>query len=323
MSIVTFGEVLIDFTPKNNKGKNLNGIEIEAFEANPGGAPANVAAVLGKYGVETAFIGKVGDDQFGEKLIKVMDSYNVNTDNLIKDKYYNTTLAFVHLDKNNDRSFSFFRNSGADTKITLDDIDLNVFKELEIFHFGSLSFTAEPIRTTTMDLLDFVIDNEEVLISYDPNLREKLWSRMDEAKWWILKGMEYSDIVKISKEELEFLTNKKDIQIGTEELFNQFDLKLLIVTLGEKGSFYKTNKKTALIDTFNGDVVDTTGAGDIFYASFLYKLNSIKGLNKNSDFNELPLDEMIKFANKAASLSVSKSGAMPSIPELSEILQKG
>ncbi len=322
MSVVSFGEALIDFTPKNgNEIKELNGIDIETFEANPGGAPANLAVVLGKYGIDSSFIGKVGVDKFGDTLINTLNSFNVDTSNVIKDKYYNTTLAFVHLDKDNDRSFSFFRNNGADTRITLDDIDLNVFNDCYIFHFGSLSFTGEPIRSTTLDLLEYV-DTKNILISYDPNLRDKLWLRIDEAKWWILKGMEYADIVKVSEEELEFLTNKVDIQIGAEELFQQFNLKLLIVTLGEKGSFYKTSKRTGIIDGFKNKVVDTTGAGDIFYGSFLYKLINNKEdieIIKDMNFDELDIDSMLKFANKAGSLSVTKKGAMTSIPNLEDI----
>ena len=320
MKVISYGEALIDFTPKKNENK-LNGLDIEAFEANPGGAPANLAAVLGKYGVKSSFIGKVGSDKFGDTLINTLKSFNVDTSNMVKDKYYNTTLAFVHLNEENDRSFSFFRNNGADTRITLDDIDLNVFNDAKIFHFGSLSFTEEPIRSTTLDLLEYV-DTKDLIISYDPNLRDKLWLRLDEAKWWILKGMEYADIVKVSEEELEFLTNKVDIQIGAEELFEQFNLKLLIVTLGEKGSFYKTSKKTGIVDGIKAKVVDTTGAGDIFYGSFLYKLinneKEIK-LDKNMNFNELNVEEMLKFANKVGALSITKKGAMTSIPELEDI----
>jgi len=320
MKVISYGEALIDFTPKKNENK-LNGMDIEAFEANPGGAPANLAAVLGKYNVKSAFIGKVGSDKFGDTLINTLNSFNVDTSNVIKDKYYNTTLAFVHLNEQNDRSFSFFRNNGADTRITLEDIDLNIFNDASIFHFGSLSFTEEPIRSTTIDLLEYV-DTKDLIISYDPNLRDKLWLRLDEAKWWILKGMEYADIVKVSEEELEFLTNKVDIQIGSEELFEQFNLKLLIVTLGEKGSFYKTKNRTAIIEGIKSEVKDTTGAGDIFYGSFLYKLiNNDKNIKitKDMDFNSLNIDEMLKFANIAGALSVQKKGAMVSIPNIKDI----
>ncbi|MDM8534212.1 carbohydrate kinase [Clostridiaceae bacterium HSG29] len=320
MRVVSYGEALIDFTPKSSDNK-LNGMDIETFEANPGGAPANLAAVLGKYNIKSSFIGKVGYDKFGDTLINTLNSFNVDTSNVIKDKYYNTTLAFVHLNEQNDRSFSFFRNNGADTRITLEDVDLNVFNDAKIFHFGSLSFTDEPIRSTTIDLLDYV-ENKNLLISYDPNLRDKLWLRLDEAKWWILKGMEYADIVKVSEEELEFLTNKADIQIAAEELFEQFELKLLIVTLGEKGSFYKTNKKTGIVDGVKATVVDTTGAGDIFYGSFLYKLINNKEnieLTKDMDFNSLAIDEMLSFANTAGALSVTKKGAMTSIPNIEDI----
>ena len=319
MSIIAFGEVLIDFTPKENGDTNINKIPIEAFEANPGGAPANLAAVLGSFGLRTSFIGKVGSDQFGDTLIDVLKGFNVDTSNVIKDPYYNTTLAFVHLDETGDRSFSFFRNNGADTRIVLSDIDLNIFNAAEVFHFGSLSFTDEPIRSTSLDLLDYV-DTKDILISYDPNLRDKLWLRLDEAKWWILKGMAYADIVKVSKEELEFLTGKVDIHMAAEELFKQFELKLLIVTLGPEGSFYKTDKKTGIVEGFKNKVVDTTGAGDIFYGSFLYQLKKNAALTKDLDFNTLDLEKMLRFANKAGALSVGKKGAMPSIPKLEEIL---
>lgn len=318
MSIIAFGEVLMDFTPKDNGEKHLKNIPIEAFEANPGGAPANLTAVLGTFGLETAFIGKVGRDQFGDTLIDVLESYNVDTSQVVKDDYYNTTLAFVHLDETGDRSFSFYRNPGADTQITLKDIDLNIFNDAEIFHFGSLSFTDEPIRSTTLDLLDYV-DTKDVLISYDPNLRDKLWLRLDEAKWWILKGMSYADIVKVSEEELEFLTGKADLHVAAEELFVQFGLKLLIVTLGPKGSFYKTDLKTGIVPGVKAEVKDTTGAGDIFYGSFLYQLKKNATLEKDLDFNQLDLDSMLAFANKAGAYSVGIKGAMPSIPTLKHL----
>mgnify|MGYP006430146703 CR=1 FL=1 len=311
MSVVTFGEVLFDFTPKKSD-KKLNNIKIEQFEANPGGAPANLAAVLGKNDVDVSFIGKVGNDQFGDKLKDILESFNVETTNLVKDNYYNTTLAFVHLDKENDRSFSFFRNPGADTQITLDEINLDTLDKADFFHFGSLSFTAEPIRSTTLDLLDY-ISNKNTLISYDPNLREKLWTRLDEAKWWILKGMEYADIVKVSKEELEFITNKNDVVIGAEQLQKQFELKLLIVTLGEEGCFYKTDKKSEFIDGESSKVIDTTGAGDVFYGTFLTHLVKNEKLDKTMNFNNVELAKYLKKANKAGALSVGKKGAMTSI----------
>jgi fructokinase len=308
MSIIAFGEVLIDFTPKDNGDTGINKIPIEAFEANPGGAPANLSAVLGSFGLNTSFIGKVGSDQFGDTLIDVLNSFNVDTSNVIQDPYYNTTLAFVHLDETGDRSFSFFRNNGADTKIVLSDIDLNIFNHAEVFH-----------RSTTLDLLDYV-DTKDILISYDPNLRDKLWLRLDEAKWWILKGMGYADIVKVSEEELEFLTGKADIHMAAEELFEQFELKLLIVTLGPRGSFYKTDKKTGIVEGFKNKVADTTGAGDIFYGSFLYQLKKSAQLTMDLDFNTLDLEKMLRFANKAGSLSVGTKGAMPSIPKLEDIV---
>lgn len=312
MSIITFGEALIDFTPRRSH-KVINGIPIETFDANPGGAPANLAAVLGYYDVDVSFVGKVGKDQFGDKLENVLKSFNVNTSQLIRDEYYNTTLAFVHLDEENDRSFSFFRNPGADTQIRLSDIDLSIFDDAEIFHFGSLSFTNEPIKSTTVDILDYLI-NKDILVSYDPNLRDKLWERLDEARWWILKGMEYADIVKVSEEELEFLTNKGDINIAAEELFQQFELKLLVVTLGEKGSYYKTDKKTGFIDGYRQEVIDTTGAGDIFYGCFLSQLVLNETIHVSTDFNALPLEKYLNYANIAGALSVTKKGAITSIP---------
>ncbi|GBF10724.1 PfkB family carbohydrate kinase [Tepidibacillus sp. HK-1] len=309
--VTALGELLIDFTPSGHseKGNIL-------FETNPGGAPANVLVALSRLNKKTAFIGKVGNDQFGHMLKGVLQHQNIDTGNLLFSEKVNTTLAFVHLDENGERSFSFYRDPGADIMLEKDEINEEIIKQSRIFHFGSLSLTNEPVATATFTALQYAKKNN-ILISYDPNLRIPLWRSLDDAKRQILKGFEYADIVKLSEIELEFLTGYRDVLKGTEVLQEQYGTSVIFVTLGSEGCFYRSKKVYGGKEGFQVNVVDTTGAGDAFVGGVLYK---ILEMNKPLDLlNLFEFEEIVTFANAVGALTTEGKGGIPSIPTLEQV----
>jgi fructan beta-fructosidase len=233
LDVIAIGEVLIDFTPA---GRSAGGNE--QFECNPGGAPANVAAALSRLGARTALISKVGEDSFGSLLHQTLLSSGVDVSDVTFTNEAGTTLAFVHLDEQGDRSFSFFRKPGADTFLHAQDIPLERIGACRVLHYGSLSMTHEPARTATKAA---VLKAKEagVMLSFDPNIRFALWESKEEARQSIYWGMNYADILKISEEELSFITGTSDVEKGTLELQQQFEIALIIVTLAEKGCYYR------------------------------------------------------------------------------------
>ena len=309
--ITALGELLIDFTPSGfpECGKIL-------FEQNPGGAPANVLASLSKFQKKTAFIGKVGNDQFGLFLKNILDQINVDTSGLVFSENANTTLAFVHLDDKGDRTFSFYRNPGADTTLIIQDLDFDLIKNSKIFHFGSLSMTHNPAAETTLAAVAFAKENG-ALISFDPNLRKSLWDNLDRAKEMMYKGLEFSDVVKISEEELTFLTGASDLEEGTRILCNTFHVPLMFITLGGNGSFFRLGEKTGYVPGFVVDVQDTTGAGDGFLGGVLYKILEKKCMIYTLTYEDLT--EIASFANAVGALATTKKGAIWSMPTLVEI----
>ncbi|MFF3023239.1 carbohydrate kinase [Gottfriedia sp. NPDC057948] len=309
--ITALGELLIDFTPSGfqQSGKIL-------FEQNPGGAPANVLAALSKLQKKTAFIGKIGNDQFGLFLKNVLDQINIDTSGLVFSENTKTTLAFVHLDGKGDRTFSFYRNPGADTTLSIEDVDFGLIKNSKIFHFGSLSMTHNPAAEATLAAVAFAKVNG-VIISFDPNLRESLWNSLDRAKEMMYKGLEYADMVKISEEELVFLTGVRDLEEGTRILSNTYNVPLIFITLGENGSYFRLGEKIGYVPGFVVDVQDTTGAGDGFLGGVLYKI-----LQKECQIDSLTfkdLEEIASFGNAVGALATTKKGAIGSMPTLDEI----
>lgn len=309
--VTALGELLIDFTPSgySEKGHVL-------FETNPGGAPANVLVALSRLNMKTAFIGKVGQDQFGHLLSGVLENEEIDISNLVFSKTVNTTLAFVHLDEKGDRTFSFYRNPGADIMLEKDEINEDTIKQSRIFHFGSLSLTNEPAATATFTALEYA-KKHNVIISYDPNLRIPLWESLDDAKRQILKGFEYANIVKISEEELEFLTGYRDVVKGTEFLQEQFGTAVIFVTLGSEGCFYRSKHVYGHKEGNQVNVVDTTGAGDAFVGGVLYQI-----LERNKPLDLLSAadyEEMVTFANAVGALTTEGKGGIPSIPTMDQI----
>ncbi|AGB18153.1 MULTISPECIES: carbohydrate kinase [Thermoanaerobacterium] len=311
LDVVALGELLIDFT--------INGVSErgnQLFEANPGGAPCNVLSMLHNLGKKTSFIGKVGNDQFGILLKKTLEEIGIGTDNLVIDNEVNTTLAFVHTAPDGDRSFTFYRQPGADMMLNESEIREEIIKKARIFHFGTLSMTDVGIRKATEKALKIAKYNN-LLISFDPNLRPPLWRSLNMAKDMIKYGLSQCDILKISNDELEFVTDCKTIEEGVKSLLKNYSIKLILVTMGKYGSkaYYKglSVEKAGFIQE---NTIDTTGAGDTFCGCILnYVLEH--GLD---NLTESSLKDMLTFANAAASIITTRRGAMRSMPSKEEII---
>ncbi|MEK3974116.1 MULTISPECIES: carbohydrate kinase family protein [unclassified Psychrobacillus] len=310
--VVALGEILIDFTPY---GKSENGNIL--FERNPGGAPANVLVMLSKLGLKTSFISKVGADEFGKFLKETLDSYKVDTTGLAITDEVNTTLAFVHLQPNGDRSFSFYRKPGADITLEEKEVNYKLIDRAKLFHFGSVSMTNEPARQATLSAIQYAKD-KGLLISYDPNLRENLWEDLKEAKKIISDSLYFADILKVSEEELLFLTDSSDYKEGTETLYRNYGISLIFVTLGENGCFFRYKDKTEIIPPYVVRAIDTTGSGDAFFGALLYKI-----LEKSpiEEMNIEGLKSSVLFANAAGALAATKRGGIPALPDLKDITQ--
>jgi len=309
--LAAIGELLIDFTPSgvSEQGNPL-------FECNPGGAPANVLAALTRLGGTGAFIGKVGSDSFGRFLSDILERYGIDKKGLRFDPRVNTTLAFVHLSGTGDRSFSFYRDPGADMMLALDEVDVDIIRNAEAFHFGSVSMTHEPSRTATLESARLAREMGKT-ISYDPNLRPALWSSLEEAKEVITRGLEYADILKISEDELAFLTGETDLEKGAERLAAIYGGRILMVTLGPNGCFFGMDGRYDRLPAYDVKTIDTTGAGDAFLGGFLYRIRPYFGRLQELTFEELR--SAVDFANAVGSLATTKKGAIPAMPTLEEV----
>lgn len=307
--VVAMGELLIDFAMNGQSEQGNN-----CFEACPGGAPCNVLAMLGKLGRKTAFLGKVGEDQFGKLLKETIEEVGVDTTGLRMDQKIPTTLAFVHTFPDGDRDFSFYRKPGADMMLREEEVDYDVIRQAKIFHFGTLSMTDEPVRSATKKALE-VAKEAGCLISLDPNLRPPLWKSLDEAKMMMEYGFRYCDILKISDNEIQFVSGKEDYDEGIQYLQEKYHIPLIFLTMGKDGSraYYKGMRveKTG----YRVDTVETTGAGDTFCGS---ALNGV--LERGIDnLTEKDLTEILDFANAAAAIVTTKKGAIRSMPEQEEV----
>lgn len=308
--VTALGELLIDFTQNGESGQGNY-----LFEANPGGAPCNVLAMLQKLGKKTAFIGKVGDDFLGRHLRDVVESVGINTENLLFDEKVHTTLAFVHTYEDGDRDFSFYRNPGADITLSADEVKKELISDTKLFHFGSLSMTHEDVREATRAALAAAKESG-CLISFDPNLREPLWETLDEAKEQIAYGMSKCDILKISDNEIQWFTGKEDYTEGVKVLRESYDIPLILVTMGREGSrAYYGDMMVEVTPFLMENTIETTGAGDTFCACMLnYVLEH--GIE---DLTEAQLKEMLTFANAAAALITTRKGALKVMPSKEEV----
>ena len=307
--VIALGELLIDFT-MNGQSEQGNHL----FEACPGGAPCNVLAMLNKLGKKTAFIGKVGNDQFGTLLRKTLNEVGIDTSNLFTDDEVNTTLAFVHTLADGDREFSFYRNPGADMMLKEDEIDEDFFSQAKIFHFGTLSMTQDEVRAATKKAVKSA-KQSGALISFDPNLREPLWSSLELAKEQMEYGFSQCDILKISDNEIQFVSGKEDYDEGIKYLQDKYQIPLILLTMGKEGSraYYKGMRVER--SGFSVKTIETTGAGDTFGGSVLNYILEHDFYN----LTEEDLGELLSFANAGAALITTKRGALRVMPEKEEI----
>ncbi len=315
--VVALGELLIDMT-MNGRSSQGNAM----YEANPGGAPCNVLAMLERLGRKTAFIGKVGDDIFGHELREVLGEAGIDHRGLVIDPEVRTTLAFVKTFEDGDRDFSFYRNPGADMMLSKEDVDTDLVRSARIFHFGTLSMTHEPVRSATLFALD-AAKKAGCVISFDPNLREPLWDSLDDAREQVVAGLGYCDVLKISDNEIQWLTGLDDYTESVEWIFERFAIRLVTVSLGKNGSmaFYRNDPSSSdhirveAPPFLQKDTIETTGAGDTFGGCVLDFILE-KGLD---DLKEADLKGMLTFANAAASIITTRRGALRVMPDPGEI----
>lgn len=312
MKIVTFGELLIDFIPKE-KGKSLK--SVNTFVKHAGGAPANVAVAAKKNGSEALFIGKVGNDSFGDFLIDELKKYNLNTNYILKTSEANTSLAFVSLDKDGDRDFVFYRNPGADQLYYKEELPKDILKG-SLFHFCSVNLDDYPTKEAHIKAID-IVRKSNGFVSFDPNLRFSLWNDLNKYKETINEFIPKADLLKVSDDELEFITGIKDTNKAINSLFKGH-VKYIILTLGSKGSklFIKDSNKSYFKETIKVNVLDTTGAGDSFIGTFLSEL-----VKRDFKLDDKNINEILKISNTTAALTTTNYGGMNSIPTYSDVVK--
>ena len=308
--VVALGELLIDFTENGTSGQGN-----PVYEANPGGAPCNVLAMLQKAGRKTAFIGKVGQDIFGNRLRAVLDEVGIDTSNLVVDQDVRTTLAFVETLPGGDRDFSFYRNPGADMMLKEEDLQDDLIRNAEVFHFGTLSMTHEEVRRATKKAVA-IAKESGALISFDPNLRPPLWKSLDAAKEQVAYGLSQCDILKISDTEIQWFTGEDDFDAGIQKLKEQYQIPLIMLSMGRDGSrAYYEDMRVEVAPFLQDTTIETTGAGDTFGACCLHHVLKY-GLD---NLDEEKLTEMLTFANAAASIITTRKGALRVMPGVEEV----
>ncbi|CAL9133310.1 unnamed protein product [Musa acuminata var. zebrina] len=311
--IVSFGEMLIDFVPTVS-GVSL--AEAPGFLKAPGGAPANVAIAVARLGGRCAFLGKLGDDEFGRMLAAILKDNGVDDAGVSFDAGARTALAFVTLRADGEREFMFYRNPSADMLLTEAELNLDLIGRAAIFHYGSISLITEPCRSAHLKAME-AAKEAGALLSYDPNLRLPLWPSAAEAREQILSIWDQADIIKVSDVELEFLTGTESVEDEVAMRLWRPSLKLLLVTLGEKGCKYYTKDFHGSVESYAVKQVDTTGAGDAFVGALLGKIVE----DQSALQDEKKLRELLRFANACGAITTTKKGAIPSLPTAAEAMQ--
>ena len=312
--LVTIGEILIDLTYSGRQ----NGVPV--YVANPGGAPANVAVAAARLGADSAFIGKVGNDYYGGFLRETLTENKVDVSGMLTDASAPTTLAVVSLTDAGERSFSFYRRNCADTLLSPEEISDELLGNTRFLHFGSVSLTDDPARSATL----FAAKRAKELgatVTYDPNYRANLWNSEKEAVERMKSVLGFVDILKISDEELPLLTGTDDPIEGTRQLSDTYGISLILLTLGPDGAFYRRGEETGKAEGFKVKVADTNGAGDTFFGAFLSRMAAL-GVYKPDDLTSEQLFDSVRTANLAASLTTSRHGAIPAMPDLKELEDK-
>lgn len=312
--VVALGELLIDFTCVSADAGGY-----PTMAAHPGGAPANFLAAVTKFGGKTALLGKVGTDTFGRLLTGTLEQAGIETRGIVASSDVFTTLAFVTLDEHGDREFAFSRKPGADTQLRFSELELSLIDDTKAFHFGTLSLTDEPARATTYRAVAYAKERGK-LITFDPNLRKPLWKDLEAAKEQMLWGLSQADVVKISDEEIEFLFGLNP-QEGAKKILNDYGVKLVFATCGADGCWFENQNACGHVDSLKDiKVADTTGAGDIFGGSAVWKV--LQTGKRPEELNEAELREAVRFACTAAGLSTTKSGGISSVPEYNQVMEK-
>lgn len=309
---VAIGELLIDFTPINSN--EMKG----SFKKNAGGAPANVLAMLSKQGLQTAFIGKVGNDLFGTYLADTLQENGVSIEGLVYSETENTTIAFVELDHEGERSFAFYRKPGADMMLRSSEVRFDLINQAKLFHFGSVSMTHEPSRSATISAVEYA-KQKGALISFDPNVRPLLWESPELAKQVISQAIPYADVLKLSAEELEFIVGTNNVERGAKAINDIYQTPLICITMGAEGSYYHAGSIAGYCPPFPVQTKDTTGAGDAFLGGVLFRLLEL-GL-PISEITEDGIREITAFGNASGSLATSKMGAIDALPAKEEVMQ--
>lgn len=310
--IVSFGEMLIDFVPTVS-GVSLS--EAPGFLKAPGGAPANVAIAVSRLGGKSGFVGKLGDDEFGHMLAGILKENGVNGNGISFDEHARTALAFVTLRADGEREFMFYRNPSADMLLRPEELNLEVIRSAKVFHYGSISLIVEPCRSAHLKAME-VAKEAGAILSYDPNLRLPLWPSPEEARKQILSIWDKAEVIKVSDVELEFLTGSDKIDDAAAMSLWHPNLKLLLITLGEKGCNYYTKNFHGSVEGFHVKTVDTTGAGDSFVGALLCKIVEDHSVLED----ETKLRVVLKFANACGAITTTKKGAIPALPNESEVL---
>lgn len=308
--VVALGELLIDFT---QNGLSPQGNPL--FEANPGGAPCNVLAMLQKAGRKTAFIGKVGNDGFGHQLKNALVEVGISTEGLKFDDEVHTTLAIVQTMEDGDRDFSFYRKPGADMMLSKEDLNADMIKSCSVFHYGTLSMTDDMVREATEAAIAMA-EEAGALLTFDPNLRPPLWDSLETAKERIRYGLGHCQVLKISDDEIQWLTGEEDFDKAVKIINDEFHIPMVMVSMGKEGSrVYYKDEIVTVAPFLQENTIETTGAGDTFMACVIHKVLEV-GLD---NFDRAKLEEMLTFANAAASLITTKKGALRVMPEIEDV----
>ncbi len=309
--VVSIGESLIDFT-----GTDVDG-EL-AFVPNVGGGPLNLVAAVAKFEMPAAMITKISKDGFGIRIYEALKLAGIGLNGVVFSQK-NTALAFVHNDSSGDRSFTFYRNNTADLDLSSEEINYKIIEEAKVLHYSSVSMTGNPCREATFFAASYA-KKSKTTVSFDPNLRPLLWNSLDDAKAQIEKGLTYTDILKLSEEELQFLTDTFDYDEGTQMLYDKYQIPIILLTLGKKGCYYRLSGITGIMPTYECvETIDTTGAGDGFLGGFLYRF--VK-LNKSpTSVTEAEVTAAIDFANATGSLVTTVMGGFTAMPELEAVEQ--
>ena len=314
--VISIGEALIDFIP-NQKGCELK--NVLGFERVAGGAPANVSAVVAKLGGKSNFISKLGEDAFGDHIIEILKDANVNVDYVLRSDKANTGLAFVSLKEDGNRDFSFYRNPSSDMLLEESELKQEWFEDCYCLHFCSVDLIECPMKNTHKKAIEYALQNKSI-ISFDPNVRLPLWETPEACRKAILEFLPFANIVKISDEELKFITGISDESEALNFLL-QGDVKVIIYTKGTNGAEFITKERKVFSPSFKVQAQDTTGAGDSFIGSFLYQVaeedNTLESL---INLPEEKVKEILTFSNATAALTVCKRGAIGALPTKEEVL---